>query len=455
MDIYQAAYLYNAQFKGFNSETGMPTAQMENTAMESVVQLAANNEMPTDGKLRHLDEVVGLVSVMSPQSASIFNRQIIENPQQRQFAKSLETAFAIMEERSPETWQHVKHHAALTMLYYENEIGKNKAVDLPNIKEMLTLFVGALGHDIGKIGLDPELLHKDTRVSRKRFSEVLDNYRKIVPAYPEKLHDTIFLEEANAGRILFAEKQNSVPTTASNATITDLGKDMRRSETYWTNDEERKKYNEIFERINAHAKASIVTQDPAAWLNEKEQAALLLPRRGTVTPEERRIIESHDNMSEAFFKAATMSPDLEGVRDIVSMDKFRPGNNPTSPLLGDIIHTTDVFESITGNRSYRKPYTLEEATKVLEGMAKDGKKAMDGQINGAIVQSLKSSGTLEQYAAAAGLQHSKDITIDAAQLIPAQEEQQNWVKRVGGPSRSQGFRKIIEMGNRDGISIRA
>jgi HD-GYP domain-containing protein (c-di-GMP phosphodiesterase class II) len=86
------------------------------------------------------------------------------------------------------------------------------------------------------------------------------------------------------------------------------------------------------------------------------------------------------------------------------MERFRQDRATPQEdcLLADIIHTTDVFEALTADRSYRKPYTVEEALKVIDGMARDGK------VNDAILASLKNNGTIAVYAQAAGLQHSLD-----------------------------------------------
>src|SRR5262249_52979102 len=143
---------------------------------------------------------------IAPASAEVFNKRIVENPEQREFAKALETTLAVMETRSPETWQHSKNVAALAMTYYERQTGLTpENVNNANQAELLTLMTGALGHDFGKVAIDPQLLHKPGRVDPQKFNAALDHYRKEVPNYPEKLHDAVFLEEANMGHILFAE----------------------------------------------------------------------------------------------------------------------------------------------------------------------------------------------------------------------------------------------------------
>ena len=416
MDIYQASQLYTAQFRGFNCQTGVPSADACARAMDDLVALAKLSSLPADGRLRYLDQLVGEMAAVAPTSALLFNQTIVENPEQKEFAKTLEIALAAMAERSPETWQHIGHHTSLTMQYYERQNGITEG-NVPNPQELLTLLVGALGHDFGKIGIDPQLLHKSARVDPQHFAIVLKNYQQYVPNYPEKLHDMIFLVEANKGSIIFTEPATSA--TAADPVILDIGKDLHHSERYWLDNAHQQQHNAIWERIHTHAK--FIPPDNNNWFSDAEQLALTMPERGTVTSEEMRVIASHDTMSAEFFKHAPLPADLEGVRDIVSMDRFRdPQSAPqTMAPLADIIHTTDVFEALTGDRSYRKAYSPEEALTVMEGMGEEGK------VNSTLVASMRDNGTVNAYSQAMDLQHSVDIA-------PKQQAQPSWVERIFG-----------------------
>ena len=415
MHIDQASHLYSKRFQGFNLKTGVPSAAAGEQAMADLVALAARSDLPADGRLRHLDHLVGEMAWMAPASAMLFEEAIIDNPKNRELAKALEIALTALDERSPETWLHIVHHTSLTMMHYERqtEIYKNDPPVPANPQELLTLLVGAIGHDFGKIGLDPKLLHKATRVEPERFAAALKSYNQLVPDYPEKLHDTIFLEEANKGSIIFAQPGDV--STVANPMILDIGKDLRRSEHYWLDNEQRKKHNAIWERINKHAQSIPGNQ----WLNATEQQALTMAERGTVTPEEKRVIASHDAMSAAFFAHAPLPADLVGVRDIVSMDGFRKGE-AASPL-ADIIHTNDVFEALTADRCYRKAYSPEEAMVIMDGMGKEGK------VSSAVVDSMRDSGTVNAYAKAIHLQHSLDISMSLAHAV-----EPSWVQKVSG-----------------------
>ncbi len=427
MDIYQAAHYYVSHVPGVNLETGVPTAERNTQAMQALMALAAQSDLPADGKFHYLNQVLAATAEVALSSAAAFQRAIVANPEQRDLAKVLELSLAAMSERSPETWQHILHHTSLSMLAYERQVGKIDLNDIAQQRELLTLFLGSMGHDMGKLGVDPLLLHKSTRVDRDRFAAVLQHYDQRVPAYPEKLHDLIFLQEANEGKIIFAEPGSPSTASAAPRNILDLGKDLRRSEEYWVGDDERQRHNAIWERINTHAQSSIPS---GAWLNPSEQQTLTMAQRGTVTPLEKKIIESHDDMSEAFFTLAPISPGLQEVRQIVSMDRFRHTDTPQAESrLAEHIHTTDVFEALAANRSYRASYTVEEVLKVMEGMAKEGK------VNRDMLETMVANGTVDAYANAFGMQHSSDLpplpaNPGKSEQTAASEPETRWAKRI-------------------------
>lgn len=442
MNLTQAAEQFNKQFPGLNVASGASPAQVRD-AMQALVTLAAASETPTS--FAHLDAVVASIAELAPRSALSFNELIVENRSQAEFAKALELAFAVMESRSPETWKHILNHTALTMLYYERETALGDTPDPSRTGQLLTLLVGALGHDIGKAGLDPELLHKAARVKPERFTEAAEHYKILVPDYPEKMHDLIFLEEAHKGRLIFADSGQPKPAERKPGDrILDIGKDLRRSESYWVDDAERQRHNAMWERINAKANEHIPKLNPNGWLNEAEQQALTMAERGTVTPEEKKIIESHDAMSEAFFRQVKLPDAVRGARDIVSMDTYRKADQQHS-VLGDIVHTMDVFEALTADRSYRAAYSPEEAVKVMEGMAKEGK------VSGKVIESMKANGTLGIYATKTSLQHSVDITL--ATLMPQIDK--SWVERVMGfnPIREIAFMLNEGLAPRSGVAL--
>ena len=404
MDITQAAQSYLDVYPGFNASQGVPTQEMLDASMRALVQTAQRSSF-TEGKLDHLNGIIASVAELAPKSAVLFDHRVVDNPEQQPLAKTLEMGLAVLEQQSPETWKHVQNHTALTMSYYERQCEmQNQPMDT---NEALTLMIGALMHDIGKAGLDPKLLHKSNRIDPQRFSAAIESYRRNVPDYQAsgedmsadhvsvKEHDIAFLEAANQGKIIFAQKRDkdAYPDALMLHSIQDVGADWSRGESTFMDEEQRQRMNAIMERINAKAQQYL---PPESWFTPAENETLAMSERGTLTPMERAVIETHDMMSESFMNAAPLPAPLEGVRQIVSMDRYRnkggaPEISPPLQNLADIIHATDVYEALTADRSYRKGFSQEKAISI---MADDAQK---GKLNGAVLQSLVGSGALTAY----------------------------------------------------------
>jgi len=440
MDINQSAESYLSQFPGVNVASGVPTPEAMQAAMGALAELGKTSDMPADGKLTHLNLLVAALAEPAAASAAIFNREIVDNPGQQQLAKVLETALTVLEKQSPETWKHVLNHTALTMQYHERQyvMEHPSATSMPADTqiESLTLLLGALCHDMGKAAIDPQLLHKSSRIDRERMQSVTQKYDSVVPDYPEKRHDLIFMEEANSGKILFADK--GAENTAAGVVL-DIGKDFTRSETSLTDVAAQQQHNAIWNRIQQKATEHIVPADPAAWLNATESATLTLPKRGTLTDAEKAVVESHDSMSELFVKAAPLPEALRGVEKIVSMARFRDANrSAASPddKLAEVIHVTDVLEALTADRSYRSSFQPAQAMHILKSEAAQGK------LDPTIVQNLEANGTLAEFQRTYEQQHpntapdnppkpsqsAQDLTRWLNSLV---DNVTSWVSRMG------------------------
>ena len=128
--------------------------------------LALVCEPPADGKyldrLRAHHVSAGLRRRTPASSAMLFDQIIAKNPDQQTFGCQSDGDRACNHGAAlaGNMGNIVQRHTALTMQFYEHKMGPSSPDSPPNAQELLTLMVGAMGHDIGKIGLDPELLHK-------------------------------------------------------------------------------------------------------------------------------------------------------------------------------------------------------------------------------------------------------------------------------------------------------
>lgn len=368
--LYDAARLYNAQNQGFGAGGGVPSPQAVEAQMAGAIEAANRAGMPAIHALGggFLHEVFAVLKhpKIAPDYAHVFEQALLKNTEFEGFVKQMEFALAAIAERSPETWQHLKHHAALSLMFYQQQHG---AITPQKALAALEVTIAALGHDVGKLGLDPHLLHKNTRLAPERFESLIQQYAEIVPDYPQKTHDLQFLREAQFGKLVFLpDGTEGLPTKEETIAFGDL----TRSESHLTSPAELAKHNHILTRIEAKALAHI----SEIWLNPAERAQLASSERGTITPQEKAIINSYDAMSEAYFagldRAGILPPELKNLPKIVNMDAFRGQAGDAAPESAKLIHLTDVFEALTANRSYRAPYNVSEALRTMDKMAQKG-----------------------------------------------------------------------------------
>lgn len=407
--LYDAARMYNAQNAGFGAGGAMPSPQAVTAQMASAIEAANRAQMPAIHALGggFLHEVFAVLKQpnVAQAYARVFEQALVQNPEFEGFIKQMEFALAAIAERSPETWQHLKHHAALSLMFYQQQYG---AITPQNAIAALEVTIAALGHDVGKLGLDPHLLHKNTRLAPERFESLIQQYTKNVPDYPQKAHDLQFLREAQFGKLVFLpDGTEGFPTQEETITFGDL----TRSESHLTSAAELAKHNHIFARIEAKALAHM----KGAWLNPEERAQLASCERGTITPQEKAIINSHDAMSEAYFteldRVGLLPPELKNLPKIVNMDAFRGQGGDAAPPAAKLIHLTDVFEALTANRSYRAPYTVSEALRTMDSMAQKG------EIDAKLLKDFVKGGVWFDYANVFGLKIGDLNQIQALDVV--------------------------------------
>lgn len=392
MNLYEIAHSYNELYPGFGMYSGLPSERDLAQAMGDCIRLAASADIPANPTAEqiYLRGVLTEVNKLAPASAGFFFHHIVENPQLHGTSRALEFMLAAMSERSPETFEHIKHHTALAMRFYEQRYGVPKSAE--EVSTLLTMMLAAMGHDIGKEAIDPRLLHQSTRIAPARLEEALSQFAQRVPDYPEKLQDLQFLKQANEGKIIFATAEE-LQTAQGPVSHQVNAQGWSRSESYLTSIMQRAEHNAIFSRIDALAQEYM----PNAWLSVEEKTRLKGAYRGTLTPVEAQIVNTHDKMSESFFAQLELPPFLASVKEIVSMDRFRQAdkNAPISEL-ADIIHLTDVFEALTANRSYRGPLPVDMAFNIMQGMA------AEGQLSMPLLQEFANRGTAQEFAAVTG-----------------------------------------------------
>jgi hypothetical protein len=140
----------------------------------------------------------------------------------------------------------------------------------------------------------------------------------------------------------------------------------------------------------------------APGLTEDEVTNLSV-RKGTLTEEERQIINNHADVTVRMLSRLPFSRKMRRVPEYAGghHEKLNAGGYPRGlrsdelPLQARIMAVADVFEALTASdRPYRKPMPLSQALKIIGFMVKDG------ELDGRIVDLLVKSGLATQYASA-------------------------------------------------------
>lgn len=223
------------------------------------------------------------------------------------------------------------------------------------------LFMAAMLHDLGKMITPREVLNKATRLG-SRFDGLMNKLEKI------SLMMKIDMLE---GRLDSAEWA-----------MTDLRLSNFRAELPGINIRERLTDSDEF-RINDMAHRSYVDKDGYAipYLDEEELKALSISK-GTLTVEERQIVEQHVVYTDTMLDKIKFNEKYNRVRRIAaSHHEYLDGSGYPNHIKGDqidiltrILTIIDIYDSLTANdRPYKGTMPVHRALEILDEMAKAGK----------------------------------------------------------------------------------
>ncbi len=147
-------------------------------------------------------------------------------------------------------------------------------------------------------------------------------------------------------------------------------------------------------------KRYVFNNESFPFLNDDEIKNLCI-RKGTLTYDERLIIENHAKVTQKITGGLPFPDELSRVSEFASSHHEKPdGNGYPNGLSGKqlaiqsrIIAIADIFEALTSkDRPYREPMNLSKAIKILEFMQKDN------HIDRDIYELFMSAGIYKEYA---------------------------------------------------------
>ena len=386
-DVYESEGFDFTGTREYDSATGYRSKSMIVIALKNhendiigVLQLL-NARVPETGEvIAFSPEYENLIASLASQAAiALTNTQLIQDLKNLFYAfiKSIATA---IDEKSPYTGGHINRVVDLTMMIAEkiNESDKGAFKDIYfNEDELEELRLAAWMHDVGKITTPEHVIDKPTRLTNifNRISLIENRFELIAKTieneYLKQKIELLKNGDNNKTKIKFLEENLT-------NTLKDLQKDLEfikkcDNPGEFISDEKISRIKEIA------SKTYSINNEELNYLS-KDEVKNLCVRKGTLTEEERKIIENHATMTYKMLKQLPFSKKLSKIPEYAGShhEKLDGSGYPRGltlkdlPLQSRIMAIADIFEALTAkDRPYKKPMRLSKALKIMGFMKKD------------------------------------------------------------------------------------
>lgn len=404
-DVYEAEGFSFEGTKKFDAGTkyrskSMLVIPMKNHENEiiGVLQLINKRLIPTDEVVAFDEEDESITLSLASQAAvAITNTSLIQGLETllESFLKSI--IFA-MSKKSPYSAGHIKRMVKLSLMladavHQDQTLFKDKHY---TPEELKVINFAALMHDIGKLATPEYIVDKATKLEAlfDRIALIESRFQTL----QKSLHVN-FLER----KIACLEGRENTPLheleTTYQAKVAYLNETLdfiRRSNRgdSFLNDEEVAKIQALSREIWT------IGDENYALLNENE-AYHLSTRRGTLTPEERAIINDHAQLSVDILKKLPFPkkyreiPQISGNHHEKINGKGYPQGLKDDEISFEarILAIADIFEALTASdRPYKSGMPLSTTMKILHTMAKEG------ELDKELVKFFYTSGVYLTYA---------------------------------------------------------
>ena len=384
IDVYNADGFNFEGTKRFDNSTGYRSKSMLVIPMQDhegevigVMQLINKKENGNIVSFNNHDEHITL-SLASQAAVAITNTILIQDLENL-LESFLDSIAVAIDEKSPYTGGHIRKVVKISEML-SLEINKDKEI-FKNISfsenELKQIKLAALMHDIGKITTPEYIVDKATKLETifdriefvKAKAEILKRDAKIeflnkkIALLENKSSEEEIkrLEEEYKNKILQIKEQVKVIESAN------FGKE-------YTTDE-------VIEKINKIAKQKLIIDDKEHFLLSDDETYNLSVRKGTITEEQRQIINNHAAVSLRMLKSLPFPKKYKRVPEIAGghHEKLNGKGYPLG-LKGDelafetrLLAVADIFEALpASDRQYKKALKLSQAMKILYFMVKDG-----------------------------------------------------------------------------------
>jgi len=386
-DVYEAEGFDFTGPRKYDESTGYRSKSMAVIPMKNhendiigVLQLL-NAQNPETGEVVEFSkEYVDLIASLASQAAvSLTNTQLIHDLKNLfySFIKSIATA---IDEKSPYTGGHINRVVDLTMMITEkiNETDEGPFKDVfLNEDEVEEMRLAAWMHDVGKITTPEYVVDKSTKLQTifDRIHNIETRFQLIAESIKNRyLHRKIELLHSEPNNRLEMERldkelERKIQTLDEEL---DFIQSCNHPGEFMSEDK--------IDRIREISKKTYFSNGKAHSYLTEEEAKNLCIQKGTLTEEERKIIENHATMTAKILNQLPFPRKLANVPEYAGghHEKMDGSGYPRKisgknlPLQSRIMVIADVFEALTAkDRPYKKPMKLSQAVKIMGFMKKD------------------------------------------------------------------------------------
>lgn len=393
-DVYETQEFNFEGTKKFDAGTGFRSKSMLVIPMKNyeneiigVCQLINRIDNKTKKTIPFNNKDVEILSALASQAAvAITNTQLIQDLRLllESFIKSIASA---IDAKSPYTGGHVNKVAEITMLIVNelNDTKDGKYKDINYSHDQLNeLRIAALMHDIGKITTPEYVVDKSTKLQTifDRIEIIRTRYEVLKrDAEIEFLHQKMSAFENNKPDII--EELEKVLEDKLSKYDEDL-KFLENSNVggeFMSDDK--------IQRLEEISKHSFKLKNNEINLINSDELENLSIRKGTLTEDERQVINNHAQVSLDMLNVLPFPKKLHRVPQIAGghHEKLNGKGYPLGldasqlSLESRVLALADIFEALTAcDRPYKDAKTLSQSMKIIDFMVKDGE--LDGDLVG-------------------------------------------------------------------------
>ncbi len=386
-DVYKAEGFDFTGTREYDVATGylsrsmlvIPMKNHENNII-GVLQLLNAKDPETGDVVAFSTEYVNLIGSLASQAAvALTNTQLIQDLRNLLYA-FIKSIAAAIDEKSPYTGGHIKRVVSLTMMLAKTinnaNTGKFKDVNFNN-DEMEELRLAAWMHDVGKITTPEYVVDKSTKLQTifDRISLIETRFQFIAQLIEDR-HLSRKVELMQNGKTSGSEIKQLDKELAGNIKLLQEESAFIKK----CNDPGEFLGEDKIEKIKEIGNKTYSFGNMDYQYLTKDEVKNLCIQKGSLTKEERKIIENHATMTLKMLKELPFPARLANVPEYAAAhhEKLDGSGYPRGltekemSLQSRIMAIADIFEALTArDRPYKKPMKLSQAVKIMGFMKKD------------------------------------------------------------------------------------